>query len=140
MCIQCLGHFSHQPFFVMNFFEIGSQELFSRAGCELQLILGMSHWCPAWKCFWSTEVQNFLILFCFGFLFMGLGFWTQSFVLAKLVLYCLSHALCPFFSGCFGDGGLAYLLSVASNLDAPNLSFPSSRGYRCEPLSTGWSL
>jgi hypothetical protein len=44
--------------------------------------------------------------------------WTQSFVLAKQVLYYLSHTSSPFYSGYFGDGSLTnYLPRLASNLD-----------------------
>jgi hypothetical protein len=45
----------------------------------------------------------------------------------KQALYCLSQASSPFFSGYCGDGGLKkYLPGQASNLDPPDLSFPSS--------------
>jgi hypothetical protein len=35
--------------------------------------------------------------------------WDWGFVLAKQVLYCLSHTSSPFCSGYFGDGLLNYL-------------------------------
>jgi hypothetical protein len=48
----------HQPFFVMNFFEIGSRELFAQAGFELRSswvvrITGVSHQRPALPCLLS---------------------------------------------------------------------------------------
>jgi hypothetical protein len=44
-------------------------------------------------------------------------------MLAKQVLYCLSHTSKPFCSGYFGDGGLVnYLSGLALNHNAPDLS------------------
>jgi hypothetical protein len=51
----------------------------------------------------------------------------QGFVLAKQVLYCLSHTSSPLCCGYFGDGSLLNcLFRQALNHDPPDLSFPSS--------------
>jgi hypothetical protein len=51
----------------------------------------------------SHTVKSTLFFF---FFFYGTGVWTQSFMLAKQALYCLSHTSSPFCSGYFGDGVL----------------------------------
>jgi hypothetical protein len=59
----------------------------------------------------------------------GMRVWIQGFVLAKQVLYFLSHASSPFCSGYFRDGGRGlkkYLSGLALNCDPPDLSLPSS--------------
>jgi hypothetical protein len=69
------------------------------------------------------------------------GAWTQSFTLAKQVLWHLSHTSSPFCSGHFGDGGLSnYLPSLPSNHYPPNHSLPSSQDYRCEPAFLSLNL
>jgi hypothetical protein len=61
---------------------------------------------------------------------MGLEF---GFVLAKQVLHHLSHALSPFCSGYFGDGGLTnYLTGLVLNHDPPDL--------RSLLLVSGWHV
>jgi hypothetical protein len=58
---------------------------------------------------------------------VGLGFELRAFVLAKKVLYCLSHTCSPFCSSYFGGGVLRTIcLGLALNLDPPDLSLPSS--------------
>jgi hypothetical protein len=70
----------------------------------------------------------------FFFFFDGTRVWTQGFVLAKQMLYCLSHSSSPFFSGYFGDKGLEdYLPRLVLNLDPPDLSLLSTWDYRHEP-------
>jgi hypothetical protein len=51
-----------------------------------------------------THSYIFLLFFSF-FLSGGTGVWIQGFLLAKLVLYCLSHTSNPLSFGYFGAGG-----------------------------------
>jgi hypothetical protein len=59
---------------------------------------------------------------------VGLEFELKSFELAKQMLYHFSHTSSTFCSGYFGIIIiiLNYLPSLASNLDPPDLSLPSS--------------
>jgi hypothetical protein len=109
---------------------------------QAKLIYGGGRWqldlvLFTWVCHLWTFIQMELIhclIFCIHvilwqnfFLFCSIGVWTQGFVLAKQMLYHLSHTSSPFCSGYFGDGSLMnYLPGLASNCDPPHLSFPRS--------------
>jgi hypothetical protein len=64
---------------------------------------------PFWvlgECHYTLPVTCIIYLFIY---FGGTRVWTQDFVLAKLVLYHLSHTASPFWSGYFGHGSPNYL-------------------------------
>jgi hypothetical protein len=84
-------------------------------------------WCPDF----SSSFLPFqpLLWLDFFFFLVVLGF---ELMLARQVLYCLSHTSSAFFPGYFGDGDLMnYLPGLALNYYPPNLSLPSSWDYRC---------
>jgi hypothetical protein len=57
--------------------------------------------------------------------FFETGIWTQDFMLAKQVLYCLSHTFSPFCSRFWGMYFENYLPGLVSNPDHLELSVPS---------------
>jgi hypothetical protein len=63
--------------------------------------------------------------------------WTQGFILAKQVLYNLSHISSLLYSGYFSYGVLQTVPQLPSNRYPPNLSLPSSKDYRLEPRMPG---
>jgi hypothetical protein len=62
---------------------------------------------------------------CFVFVLQGWGL-NSDFMVAKQVLYHLSHTFSSFCSDYFGDGGLMnYLLQLALKCEPPDPSLPS---------------
>jgi hypothetical protein len=58
---------------------------------------------------WQAHSDMEIVCLPTSFIYLSIYWdwvWTQSFRLAKQVLYCLSHPFSPFCSGYFGDGGL----------------------------------
>jgi hypothetical protein len=77
----------------------------------------------------SFPISLPILAFCgfLGFVLMSLGFELRALDLQGRRSHCLSHSSSPFYSGHFEDGGsLKYLPRLASNLNPPNVSFPSS--------------
>jgi hypothetical protein len=119
----------HQPFYVIGFFETGCSELFAGAGFELLSSwslppeeLGLQVWATdTWLKIQSLRFFKMQYFKSYRFLaqdFPGLYYtfflcevWIQDLILAKQVLYCLSHTFSPFCCGCFGDGGSQVLFA-----------------------------
>jgi hypothetical protein len=63
----------------------------------------------------------------YSYSFSASDVWPQGFVIAKQVLYCLSHTPSAFYCGYFGDRGLMiYLPGLASNHECTDLSLPGN--------------
>jgi hypothetical protein len=85
---------------------------------------------------WKSCLRHsyIFLLFFFFFLSDGTGVWIQGFLLAKLVLYCLSHTSNPFCCGYFWRRGLMnYMPGLALNCDPVFSGSQVARIYRCEP-------
>jgi hypothetical protein len=108
VCVQWGTHF-YQRFSRQSFGSVGVEDWLQRGmrrKCLEEGKVGCRHR-EQWGCCTSKGKCGglaFLILFLFLYFFFGeTGVWTQGFVLAKQVVYHLSHTSGSFCSGHFGD-------------------------------------
>jgi hypothetical protein len=85
-------------------------------------------------CYDLSSLSPLLSSFFF-FSFCSTGFWTWGLVLARQVLYHLTHTFSPFCLFYFSDRVLCFLPRAGLGLQSSYLCFPSSWGFRCAASS-----